>query len=101
MNSGVNEQYCPFDFMTSTQNWIEFKIRTVGYGEDPQVVTDRIRDRVLKKAAKEIALVMNMAEQEVRDDLERVIQIFSLGQVKQDRNSLDRVIQKLTEEQNG
>jgi len=99
MNSGTTEQYCPFDFMTSTQNWIEFKIRTLGYGEDPQVVTDRIRDRVLNKAAKDIARVMNMSEQEARAGLDQVIQVFSPGQVMQDSNSLDRVIQKLNEEQ--
>ena len=68
---------CPFDFMTNTQNWIEFKVRTLGYGEDPQVVTDHIRDRIIKQAAKDIARVMNMPEQEIRDSLDQVIQTFS------------------------
>ena len=77
MNFGTTEQYCPFDFMTDTQNWIEFKIRTLGYGEDPQVVTDRIRDRVLRKAAKDIARIIDMREQEVRDMLDQVIQTLN------------------------
>ena len=68
--------------MVDTQNWVEFKVRTLGYGEDPQVVTDRIRDRVLQKAAKDIARALSMTEQQVR-------------------NSLDQVIQTLNEEQDG
>ena len=84
MNFGMTKQStpCPFDFMANTQDWIEFKIRTLGYGEDPQVVTDRIRDRVLRKAAKDIARAMGMSEQQAR-------------------NTLDQVIQTLNEEQDG